>query len=392
MLFALESFARSLLTTVIPLEALRLLGDAQRVSLVFFLASSVSLCGTFAVPVLVRRIPRRWIYSGGASLLVLASALLAVGAVPTLLAGMIARVLGVVTMTIVVNLYIMDHIDRRELGRTEPLRLFYSAGAWTLGPALGVYLGTRVDPVAPYILSGTASLAALAYFWVLRLTDQAALAAPRRPAPSPWHNLRQFFAQPRLVFAWSMAIGRNSWWVMFYIYGPIYAVQSGLGEMAGGLLASAGTGFLFLMPVLGRFARTSGVRRVLVLGFGTAGIATLVAAALMQQPLLASAGLLVAALGLAAIDAIGNVPFMLAVRPHQRPEMTAVYSTFRDIADLATPGAFAVVLHLFALPAVFVASGLTMVGLSLAGRQAHPRLGLFRAPLRRDLGDASTAT
>jgi MFS family permease len=177
---------------------------------------------------------------------------------------------------------------------------------------------------------------------------------------------------------------------MFYVYGPIYAVESGMGEMAGGLLASAGTGFLFLMPMLGRFARRAGIRRVLVLGFGGAGVATLAASWTTDSPMIASACLLVAALGLAAIDAIGNVPFMLAVRPHQRPEMTAVYSTFRDVADLATPGAFAVLLNLFALPAVFAASGLTMLGLSAAARQAHPRLGLFRRPApSREMGDAS---
>ena len=58
-LFALESLARALLATVIPLQIFALLGNAWSVSLVFFFVSLVSLCGTFAVPWLVRKSARR---------------------------------------------------------------------------------------------------------------------------------------------------------------------------------------------------------------------------------------------------------------------------------------------------------------------------------------------
>ena len=60
-LSAIESFTRAVLSTVIPLQALALLGDAQRVSLFFFSISIVSLCGTLTVPWLIRHVRRRWI-------------------------------------------------------------------------------------------------------------------------------------------------------------------------------------------------------------------------------------------------------------------------------------------------------------------------------------------
>jgi MFS family permease len=378
-LFALESLARALLASVIPLEALAILGDAQKVSLLFFAVSFAGVCGSFTVPWLVRRSARRWVYSLGVLLLLAAPMALAGGTLPAQAAGMALRVLGVVAVAICLNLYIMDHIARSDLGRAEPLRLFYSAGAWTVGPALGVYLRQELAPWAPYAASAASALALLACFWVLRLTDKPAFVRSGRRPPGPVWNIRRFFEQPRLTLAWLISVSRNAWWAMFYIYTPIYAVSSGLGEFAGGLIVSLGTGFLFLMPLWGWCARRFGLRRILILGFGGAGAATCSMALLAGNPWLAAILLVLAALSMIVLDAVGNMPFMLAVRPRERSEMTAVYSTYRDVAELAPPGAFALLLMAFELPAVFMAGGVAMLGLSLLSRRIHPRLGRLRS-------------
>ena len=65
-LFTLETLARSVVITVVPLQALELLGDAQKVSVLYFAVSAGGLCGTLAVPWLVRRLRRRWVMSLGA--------------------------------------------------------------------------------------------------------------------------------------------------------------------------------------------------------------------------------------------------------------------------------------------------------------------------------------
>ena len=57
-LFMLETFTRAILITVVPLHALALLGDAQSVSVFYFLVSGTGLLGTLAVPWLVRRLRR----------------------------------------------------------------------------------------------------------------------------------------------------------------------------------------------------------------------------------------------------------------------------------------------------------------------------------------------
>ncbi len=383
LLFAMESFARALLTTVIPLDVLAIVGTSDKVSGLYFLVGLLGLAANLGMPWLVRRTARRYVYSAGGVCALASCFMLFWGHLETQLVGMGLRVLGVVALTVCANLYIMDNIPRQGLSRSEPLRIFYSAGAWTLGPLLGVVLQAHVAHWLPYALSAATINIMLGYFWFLRLTDSPQLTRPRGSVASPLKNLARFTAQPRLVLAWTIAVGRSSWWVLFFIYTPIFAVESGLGPLAGGAMVSGGTAFLFLLPLFSRYLRAVGIRRVLINGFlGTAASTAGVALFAGPAPLIAAGVLMIAALIAVSMDAVGNTPFMLAVRPHERPEMTSVYSTYRDFSELGPPGLFAVLLRGLDLAAVYVVGGVAMLLMVSACRRMHPRLGRARPAAR----------
>jgi hypothetical protein len=57
-----------------------------------------------------------------------------------------------------------------------------------------------------------------------------------------------------------------------------------------------------------------------------------------------------------------------AVHPYERSEMTTVFVSYRDVAQLGPPLVCAALLSVFALPSVFAAAGVMMVGAAaLAG-------------------------
>jgi MFS family permease len=380
-IFALESLARAILTSVLPLQALRLVEDAQGVSLVFFLGSISGLLGSLLVPLVVRRTARRFVYSGGAALLIVAAGSFVVDGFIPLIVGLGCRVLGVVALTICLNLYIMDVIAKQDLVHSEPLRMYYSAAAWTIGPALGVWLQLRFGAWLPFAISATAAAALIAYFWFLRLTEKPVLSpGGSNAAPGPVANLRRFGSQPRLVMAWAIATGRNAWWAIFYIYTPVFAVKSGLGELAGGLIVSLGTGTLFLMPLWGRLVRRDGLRKVFVAGFAASGCLTTGVAFSFASPGLGAALLIAASIAMVILDACGNRLYFSAVRTSERSAMTSVYATYRDVADLVTPGSMGLALRVFELPAVFALAGLAMLGFAGLASRIHPRLGRPRPP------------
>jgi MFS family permease len=379
-LFVLETFTRAILVTVVPLQALALLGDAQGVSIFYFAVSTVGLVGALAVPWLVRRLRRRWVLSLAVVYLCASAPLLASHSLAGLTAGMGLHMIGAATLSICLNLYVLDHVRPKVLTRFEPLRMLFTGTAWTIAPVMGVYLGKYGAPWLPYGVSAGFALALLGYFWFLRMTENPTLApnpmsmATALPATNPLRFLRRYFAQPRLFLAFVLAVGRAGWWMMFFIYAPIYAVSSGMTAETGGWIVAAGSASMFAVTFWGWVGRRYGLRRLLIGGYLAAGLLTAGVGAAGGTPGLAIAILIIACIAASAIDGAGNVPFLRAVRVRERPEMTTVYSAYRDTARLTIPGLFALVLNVFALPAVFVTSGLIMLVMATYARHIPRRL------------------
>ena len=91
-LYTLESTIRGLTSSVIPITAYELLQDEQKVSVLYFTVSLVSLFGTLMVPMMIGLIARRRVYSLGVIFFALASILMATATVYGLGLGMSLRV------------------------------------------------------------------------------------------------------------------------------------------------------------------------------------------------------------------------------------------------------------------------------------------------------------
>src|SRR5579875_151787 len=372
-LFFLLAVAQTILLTVVPLKALALLGTARAVSVLYLAMSMAGLAGRLGIPWLNRLIRRRWVFSLGSLGFAAGALLLDIASLPALVVGLFLTTFAFACLEITLNLYVLDHIPRHELGRFEPTRILVAAAPWSVGPWLGVYLQGAVAPLAPYAVAAAAALALLALFWALRLGENAVLQAMRRPPPNPLRYLRRFFAQPRLRLAWLLAAARSSWWSMFYVYAPIFAVTSGLGAEAGGAIVSIGLGWMWSVPLWGWVGRRYGLRRLLGIGYGLAGALSVAAASCLSRPWLGAVVLLLAALGTETIDGAGNLLFLRAVHPYERAEMTKVYVSYRDASQFVPPGLFALLLTLFSLPSVFAAGGLMMLGAAALTRHIPRR-------------------
>lgn len=373
-MFTIESAARAILSTVITVQALTLLHDARSVSILFSLVGITGLSASFAIPLLVRHSSRRTVYSLGGMLLVGAGIALALVTVPGQIVGMLMRVFGAACLNVTTSLYIMQYIAKRDLTRSEPMRLQFSAAAWTLGPWAGVTLYTTLGPLWAYGCSIAAALTLLAVFWLLRLTENPALPKANRPPPTPLRSIGRYLAQPRLRLAWLITFGRSTWWVFFFIYTPIYLIKAGHSPQFGAAAVSAGNALLFLTPVFGRLGAKLGIGRVLSAAFLFTGSATVAAGLLFDIPIAAIACLLLGALGCTAMDALGNIPYMRAVHPYERPEMTTVFRTYLDFSELLTPAFFAALLTIADLQTAFVAFGLVNASFAIWPRFLPKRM------------------
>jgi MFS family permease len=368
MLFMLDSMARASLSTVIPLQAYHVLGNARDVSLLFTSVGWVGVAATLFIPTLVRRFRPRGVYTMAVVMLILAPLLMALGSFTGLVSGLMLRTLAGACLLNVLNLYIMAYIKKRDLSRSEPLRTFFSAFAWCIGPSLGPFLFENVSPYAAFGLSSACAVLLLIYFWWLRLEYGPALAPGEEVRTNPFPHIRRYFAQPRLTLAWLLNFGRETWWVTFFVYTPIYMAQAGPGGEVGGYIVSGGTGMLFASHFFGWLARRHGLRTHLIAANLICALGTAAAILVFDAPWQVAAALLVAAFGAVSMDAIALVPFLRAVRARERPEMTMVFSLFRESAGLVPLALFSVLLSFFDLRSVWLAVALGLLGCAWLAR------------------------
>jgi len=364
---AVEGLSRASLAAVIPLLAFDIMGNARDVSALFTAVGWVTLASTFALPWLVRRFRVRRVYALGGLLLVFAPLLYWTSTIAGWAAAQMLRTFAMACVNVGLSLYIMAYIPKRRLGWSEPLRTFCAAFAWSLGPWLGVALATDFRPAVAFLFSATCAVAFLLYMLNLPLGDPLAQ-APATRAPAPWRNVRRFAAQPRLVLAWLLNFGRESWWIMFFIYTPIYMVEAGESQQTGALVLSMGTSLLFTTPLLGWIGRRVGLRRYFMACLLVAGVATFAAAFVFDRHWVGAGLLLVGALCGVALDSVAHIPFLRAVRARERPEMTMVFGTYKDLAGLLPTALYTLLLSFLPLPSVFAATGLALVGFALLAR------------------------
>src|SRR5262249_58215032 len=124
-------------------------------------------------------------------------------------------------------------------------------------------------------------------------------------------------SQPRLVLSWVLALGRNGWWVMNFIYTPIYVANAGYRPEVGGALVSLGLAPMLLVRVWGRLGQAIGTRNLLTIGYGLTGLLSLAAAAAAAAG--PSPGFLtlifLAAFSAPLLHRACNVPFLPALPP-----------------------------------------------------------------------------
>jgi hypothetical protein len=376
LLFFLESVARASLVTVLPLTAFGLFGSKEAVSLAYTLVSVAALGFTFAIPALVRRLSRRWAYTLGVGLLALYAVMLALDAPPTLVVAMFCRTAGAAMLNVTLSLYIMDNIGKRDLTRSEPLRLAISTLAWGLAPYAGVLLMEAAGLWAPALLSLGASVLLVALFWTLRLVEGGPIRAGRGPARvrHPLAAVRRFAAQPRLRLAWAIAFARSAFWTTFFVYVPILMVEGGLDATTGGIAVAAGNLMLLNNLFTRGWAERFGLRRVLGTALAAAAALAL-AAGLLGVGLPAAAGVAMVAGGFftAILDGLGPVPFLRAVRVHERAEMAAVYRTYLDASELLPPLAYFFLFQIGGYPAAFAALAALLAGVALLTFRHLPR-------------------
>ena len=383
LLAGLEAAVRGTLISTIPIAVYDAFGSAQNLSTVYFTAGIITLFWGLMVPRLTQIWPRRWVYSGGCALYLIAMVLFVVGSQISVQLGILIMGMATVTCFVCFNAYVLDYVPRADLGRTQSLQMVYAAAPWAIGPLSGVWLRHQWAPL-PFVVAGGFALLQVGIFWYLRLGSGKQITRAKGPAVNPLAYLGRFFAQPRLIAGWLFAVIRSCGWWVYVVYVPVFCIENkigaayGMSDKLGGFMLSVSNATLLLSPLMAGWVRRVSVRIALRGALAYCAIAFCGATLLSPFPAISLICLFFGSFGLVMLDVTGGLPFMMSVKPSERAEMAAVYSSFRDVSGIATPGMAWLVLWVAPLSAIFAASGLAFGAAYVVAGRLHRRLGTPR--------------
>ncbi len=371
---AVEAFSRALISGVLPFEAARLIHDAQAISIMYTVIGTVALSISFLVPLVLRRLRRKWVFSIGVGCMVIAPLMMILATQMTFMVALQIRAIAVVAVNISLNLYIIDYIQKKDFTTSEPMRLAFLGVAWFIGPATGIFLYKSWGLMAVCIPSATFAVIALVFFWILRIQENTMVAPATRRPPMPWQYIARFLRQPRLRLAWMITFGRSAFWTTFFVYPPLYIIRSGGEDAIVALMLSAAQGLLFFAPYFGKLGRRYGIRRVIICGAVFSGVLSIIAGIIEAPPMVTALLFFLAAIGAVALDALGNIPFLRSVHFYERSEMTSVFRTYIEAAQLIPALLYTAVLSVAPLQTVFVVLGAILLMSAWFARYLPKRL------------------
>ncbi|MEC8728543.1 MAG: hypothetical protein VXX58_07165, partial [Pseudomonadota bacterium] len=164
------------------------------------------------------------------------------------------------------------------------------------------------------------------------------------------------------------AVARSSSWVVFFTYGPIYLRDAGVSTQWIGLFMGGIMAVLLFSSRFAALAQYIGIRKTILLSFSMAGISMIALGLLPEPTLWGLLLLLLASLGFDMLDIIGNIPFMRMVTPKVRVEMTSVFSTWREMSFVVTPGLSALILMFTDISGLFLVLGVMLIFAGLLSR------------------------
>src|SRR5262245_45849595 len=377
-IYALDSAARAVTATVIPLHAYSLYkafaaeNADSYVGTTYSAVAMLSFFGTFLTPFVIHRLGRNATYITGMLCCMIGMAGLATSTIPGLGLGMLGRAMSGVIGSVCLILFIVDFVPRANLVLSETLRLFASCIAWGFGPVIGIELYEHYGIAAPAALSIAIPFCLILYFRRLKLAKPSVESTP--PPRNPLTMIWRFASQKRLRLSWLIVFGRSAWWSMFFTYPALYLQDHGIDESWAGWLVGVGNLLLGLSPLVRMVAQRLGIRRPIVGALWCGGTLTVAVTLLYDHPLAFCLVLLLAATFIVTLDSLGNIPFMRFARPRELPQLATVFRTYVDTAEFIPSATYAVLLTMFDFRAVFVFCGLLALAVGVAATWLPRRL------------------
>lgn len=260
------------------------------------------------------------------------------------------------------GIIIKDKSKPKKLSANEGVMYSLLNIAWVIGPLFAGYVSSKFGINLIFVLSSIFILIAALFFKISRVKDS-------NISKKVNHNIRKnfidFFKNKNRLYAYFLGGGVNLWWILIYLFIPLYIIRNGLDTLWVGY-------FLFAIPIplillefyFAKLAGKIGFKKIFRIGFLIPAI--LVTLCFFINNIFVVLGLLVlSSVGLAMLEPTTEAYFFDVVKKKDESRFYGPYNTTIEVNQIIGKILASTLLILLPFRFIFLLYGLFMISFVL---------------------------
>ena len=249
------------------------------------------------------------------------------------------------------GIIVKDRCSEKQLPRNEGLVYTFLNIAWVVGPLIAGYISEKFGISTIFLLSAIFILIAALVFKISRIRDSH---IKKKVDKNMIKNFLEFFEDRGRVQAYIMGASVGLWWILVYLFMPLYIITNHLDTLWVGyfLFAVAVPLIIFEFP-FSKFSAKIGFKKVFRIGFSILTLISL--ACFFIDNVYVVLGLFVlASLGMALLEPTTEAYFFEVTEDSEESRFYGPYNTTLEVSHFIGKISVSVLLIFFSFKYVFL--------------------------------------
>ncbi len=226
------------------------------------------------------------------------------------------------------GIIIKDKSHQKQLSRNEGLMYSFLNVAWVIGPLIAGYISKGFGINIIFVLAAIFILIASLIFKISKIKN---VNIKKKTDTNLVKNFMDFFKNKDRIKAYIISGGVNLWWILIYLFIPLYIIRQGLSTLFVGyfLFAVAVPLILFEFP-FAKLAGKIGFKKIFKMGFAIPAVLAIIC--FFINNVYVVLGLLaLASVGMAMVEPTTEAYFFDVVKKKDEPRFYGPYNTTIEI-------------------------------------------------------------
>lgn len=230
------------------------------------------------------------------------------------------------------GIIIRDKSSEKQITRNEGLMYTFMNSAWVIGPLIAGYIAEKYGINTIFILAAIFIFLSLALF---RVSDIKDANVKIKTDNNLMKNFKDFFSNKERTLAYFLSGGGNLWWILVYIFMPLYIIRSSLDDLwVGYFMFAAAIPLILSEYKFSKLASKYGFKKMFKIGFAIPLIIAIIC--FFVSNIYVLMGLVVlASFGIAMIEPTTEAYFFKMIKKKDESRFFGPFNTSIDVNQFA---------------------------------------------------------